>query len=215
MPGDNKRGAGFLPQSWGPCFTHTRGAQSVHRWQEDEGTLTWSPTRILLVRAPSGKDAWTRGTVVLLSTPPSGPIWLLSCLIRETTAKYWGKSFVTILQIRFFSSSSTLSSSGGRRQVKQAHIRYIYQLAKFLTCIYISRRFLKFIYYRKNKHNSAINHQALVCSGISILTMTAISTGHADMPGHWSTWQLPWDGRLITGAHWDAEETVTLLYSLI
>lgn len=141
MPGDNKRVARFLPHSGGPSFTHSKEAQSVHRWQDDEGTLTWSPTRILLVRAPSGKDAWTRGTVVLLSTPPSGPIWLLSCLIRETTAKYWGKSFVTILQIRFFSSSSTLSSSGGRRQVKQAHIRYIYQLARFLTCIYILRRF--------------------------------------------------------------------------
>lgn len=73
--------------------------------------ITWRPTRILLVKAPSGKEAWTRGTVVLLRIPPSGPIWLLSCLIRETTAKYWGKSLVIILQIRFFPNSSGLSSS--------------------------------------------------------------------------------------------------------
>lgn len=72
---------------------------------------TWRPTRILLVKAPSGKEAWTRGTVVLLRIPPSGPIWLLSCLIRETTAKYCGKSLVMILQIRFFPNSSGLSSS--------------------------------------------------------------------------------------------------------
>jgi hypothetical protein len=81
------------------------------------GISTWRPTRILLVKAPSGKEAWTRGTVVLLRIPPSGPIWLLSCLIRETTAKYWGKSFVIILQMRFVPNSSGLSSS--RRQKEQ------------------------------------------------------------------------------------------------
>lgn len=80
------------------------------------GNVTWRPTRILLVKAPSGNDAWTRGTVVLLRIPPSGPIWLLSCLIRETTAKYWGKSFVIILQIRFFPSSSGLSSSAKNKE---------------------------------------------------------------------------------------------------
>lgn len=78
---------------------------------EPRVNITWRPTRILLVKAPSGKEAWTRGTVVLLRIPPSGPIWLLSCLIRETTAKYWGKSFVIILQILFFPNSSGLSSS--------------------------------------------------------------------------------------------------------
>ncbi len=72
---------------------------------------TCSPTLIFLVSAPSGKEAWTRGTVMLDRTPPSGPIWLLSCLIRDTTAKYCGKSFVMIRQICFFSRSAVLSSS--------------------------------------------------------------------------------------------------------
>ena len=81
--------------------------------------ITWRPTRILLVKAPSGKEAWTRGTVVLLRIPPSGPIWLLSCLIRETTAKYWGKSLVIILQMRFFPNSSRLSSSEKKKWMKK------------------------------------------------------------------------------------------------
>ena len=73
--------------------------------------LTCSPTRIFLVSAPSGKEAWTNGSVRLERTPPSGPIWLLSCLIRDTTAKYCGKSLVMMRHIRFFSRSLTLSSS--------------------------------------------------------------------------------------------------------
>lgn len=107
---------------WGPCaemgLLCLNGASqaltqvfSSIRFLKTRSSLTWRPTRILFVNAPSGKAAWTRGRVVLLRMPPSGPIWLLSCLMRETTAKYWGKSLVTILQIRFFSSSSTLSSS--------------------------------------------------------------------------------------------------------
>ncbi len=36
--------------------------------------LTCSPTLIFLVRAPCGKTAWTWGTTVLLTTPPSGPM---------------------------------------------------------------------------------------------------------------------------------------------
>lgn len=75
---------------------------------------TWRPTRIRLVSAPSGKTACTCGTTVLLSTPPSGPMRLLSCLIRDTTAKYWGKSRVMMRQMRFFSSSSGVSSTEGR-----------------------------------------------------------------------------------------------------
>lgn len=73
---------------------------------------TCSPTRIRLVSAPSGNTAWTCGTSVLLSTPPSGPIRWLSCLMRDTTAKYCGKSRVMMRHIRLFSSSSGLSSSG-------------------------------------------------------------------------------------------------------
>ena len=51
------------------------------------------------------------GTVLLDSMPPSGPMWFDSCLIRDTTAKYCGKSLVTMRQMRFFSSSAGLSSS--------------------------------------------------------------------------------------------------------
>lgn len=76
---------------------------------------TWRPTRILLVSAPSGKTACTCGTTVLLSTPPSGPMRLLSCLMRDTTAKYCGKSRVMMRQMRFFSSSSGVSRTEGRR----------------------------------------------------------------------------------------------------
>lgn len=75
---------------------------------------TWRPTRILLVSAPSGKTACTWGATVLLSTPPSGPIRLLSCLMRDTTAKYCGKSRVMMRHIRFFSRSSGLSSTETR-----------------------------------------------------------------------------------------------------
>lgn len=76
-------------------------------------SITCSPTLILLVRAPSGKTACTWGTTVLLRMPPSGPIRLLSCLMRDTTAKYCGKSLVMMRQTRFLSSSSGVSSSGG------------------------------------------------------------------------------------------------------
>lgn len=73
--------------------------------------ITCSPTLILLVRAPSGNTACTCGTTVLLRIPPSGPIRLLSCLTRDTTAKYCGKSLVMIRQMRFLSSSSGVSRS--------------------------------------------------------------------------------------------------------
>lgn len=72
---------------------------------------TCNPTRIFFVRAPSGNTAWTWGTSVLLRTPPSGPIRWLSCFIRDTTAKYCGKSRVMMRHILFFSSSSGESSS--------------------------------------------------------------------------------------------------------
>lgn len=84
---------------------------------------TCSPTRIFLVRAPSGKTAWTWGTRVLLRTPPSGPIKWLSCFIRDTTAKYCGKSRVMMRHILFFSSSSGESSS-----VKTRNIQYKYSI---------------------------------------------------------------------------------------
>lgn len=86
-------------------------------------SITCSPTLILLVRAPSGKTACTWGTTVLLRTPPSGPIRLLSCLMRDTTAKYCGKSLVMIRQMRFFSSSSGVSSSGRGRQQRVTCVR--------------------------------------------------------------------------------------------
>lgn len=73
--------------------------------------LTCSPTLIFFVNAPSGKEAWTNGTLRLHRVPPSGPIWLVSCLMRDTTAKYCGKSLVMMRQILFLSSSSGLSSS--------------------------------------------------------------------------------------------------------
>lgn len=72
---------------------------------------TCSPTLIFFVRAPSGNTACTWGTRVLLRTPPSGPIKWLSCFIRDTTAKYCGKSRVMMRHILFFSSSSGESSS--------------------------------------------------------------------------------------------------------
>lgn len=78
--------------------------------------VTWSPTRILLVKAPSGNTACTWGTTVLLRTPPSGPIRWLSCFTRDTTAKYCGKSLVMMRQMRFLSSSSGGSRAAGTEQ---------------------------------------------------------------------------------------------------
>lgn len=85
---------------------------------------TCNPTRIRFVSAPSGKTAWTCGTTVLLKIPPSGPIKLLSCLTRETTAKYCGKSRVIIRQIRFLSSSSGESSADHTGQCYTISVRY-------------------------------------------------------------------------------------------
>lgn len=88
-----------------------------------ESSCTCRPTRIFLVSAPCGNDAWTMGTVLLDSKPPSGPMWLDSCLIRDTTAKYWGKSLVTMRQMRFFSNSAGLSSSvRGKYHTKRCDI---------------------------------------------------------------------------------------------
>lgn len=78
--------------------------------------LTCNPTLIFLVSAPSGKEAWTNGTLRLHRVPPSGPIWCVSCLIRDTTAKYCGKSLVIMRQILFLSSSLGLSSSTGNEK---------------------------------------------------------------------------------------------------
>ena len=73
--------------------------------------FTWRPTLIFLVRAPCGKTAWTCGTTVLLTTPPSGPMAWTSCRILETIAKYCGKSVVRIRVILFvFRSSNWLIS---------------------------------------------------------------------------------------------------------
>lgn len=68
--------------------------------------LTWRPTLIRLVRAPCGKTAWTWGTTVEDTIPPSGPTAWTSWRIRETRAKYWGKSVVSILVIRLVFRSS-------------------------------------------------------------------------------------------------------------
>lgn len=62
--------------------------------------FTCNPTLIFFVSAPSGKTACTCGTTVLDTIPPSGPIAWTSCLTLDTTAKYCGKSCVTILVIR-------------------------------------------------------------------------------------------------------------------
>lgn len=88
---------------------------------DHKNKLTCSPTLILFVRAPSGNTACTWGTTVLLKMPPSGPIRLLSCLMRDTTAKYWGKSLVTMRQIRFLCSSSGVSSSAEVGHKKPHH----------------------------------------------------------------------------------------------
>lgn len=89
----------------------TQWQQNREHIKANHTLFTCSPTLILLVSAPSGKTAWTCGTTVLLRMPPSGPIRLLSCLMRDTTAKYCGKSLVMIRQMRFLSSSSGVSSS--------------------------------------------------------------------------------------------------------
>lgn len=89
----------------------TQWQQNREHVKANHTLFTCSPTLILLVSAPSGKTAWTCGTTVLLRMPPSGPIRLLSCLMRDTTAKYCGKSLVMIRQMRFLSSSSGVSSS--------------------------------------------------------------------------------------------------------
>lgn len=73
--------------------------------------LTCSPSLTLLVTAVSGKMASTWGTSLLVSRPPSGPISSLSCWMRETTAKYSGKSVEMMRRILFFSNSSWLSRS--------------------------------------------------------------------------------------------------------
>lgn len=68
--------------------------------------FTCRPTLIFFVRAPCGKTACTCGTTVLETMPPSGPMACTSCRMRDTTAKYCGKSYVTKRQIRPPSSSS-------------------------------------------------------------------------------------------------------------
>lgn len=62
--------------------------------------FTCKPTLIFLVRAPCGNTACTCGTTVLDTIPPSGPMACTSWRIRDTTAKYCGKSYVTKRQIR-------------------------------------------------------------------------------------------------------------------
>ena len=68
--------------------------------------FTWRPTFIFLVRAPWGKTAWTWGTTVLFTTPPSGPMAWTSCRILDTMAKYCGKSVVRIRVILLVLRSS-------------------------------------------------------------------------------------------------------------
>lgn len=103
------------------CMTKL-SASSLHlteRWFEaiHVSQLTCSPTLIFFVNAPSGKEAWTNGTLRLCRVPPSGPIWLVSCLMRDTTAKYCGKSLVMMRQILFLSNSSGLSSSREKKNI--------------------------------------------------------------------------------------------------
>lgn len=97
------------------CLPYEHATNSC---QAEKCTIrTCSPTLIFLVRAPSGNTAWTWGTRVLLRTPPSGPMKWLSCFIRDTTAKYCGKSRVMMRHILFFSSSSGESSSAKIRNI--------------------------------------------------------------------------------------------------
>lgn len=74
--------------------------------------FTCKPTFIFFVSAPCGNTAWTWGTTELETIPPSGPIACTSCRIRETTAKYWGKSCVNIRVIRPDDISSNWLKSG-------------------------------------------------------------------------------------------------------
>uniref|UniRef100_A0A182V3T4 Uncharacterized protein n=1 Tax=Anopheles merus TaxID=30066 RepID=A0A182V3T4_ANOME len=73
--------------------------------------FTCSPTLIFFVSAPCGKTACTCGTTVLDTMPPSGPIACTSWRMREITAKYCGKSYVTKRQMRPPPSSSSWASS--------------------------------------------------------------------------------------------------------
>lgn len=73
--------------------------------------FTCRPTLIFLVRAPCGNTACTCGTTVLETIPPSGPMACTSWRMRETTAKYCGKSYVTKRQIRLPASSSVWLAS--------------------------------------------------------------------------------------------------------
>lgn len=85
--------------------------------------FTWSPTLIFFVSAPSGKTACTCGTTVLDTIPPSGPIACTSCRILDTTAKYCGKSCVTILVIRPDDMSSNWFKSE-KKAITLLHWRY-------------------------------------------------------------------------------------------
>ena len=68
--------------------------------------FTCRPTLIFFVSAPSGKIACTWGTTVLDTIPPSGPMACTSCRILDTTAKYCGKSWVTMRVMRPEETSS-------------------------------------------------------------------------------------------------------------
>lgn len=92
------------------------------RASESAELFTWSPTRIFFVSAPSGNIAWTWGTTVELTIPPSGPTPCTSWRILVTMAKYWGKSVVRIRVIRLvFRSSKALSSERMLKNILQWH----------------------------------------------------------------------------------------------
>ena len=88
--------------------------------------FTWRPTLIFLVRAPWGKTAWTCGTTVLLTTPPSGPMAWTSCRILDTIAKYCGKSVVRIRVILLVLRSSNWLIS------KKKRFRYMIDLINWI-----------------------------------------------------------------------------------
>lgn len=75
------------------------------------------------------------GMLLQDSTPPSGPMWLDSCLILDTTAKYCGKSLVMMRQMRFFSNSSGLSSSVLKK--KHFHVCHLmtYSVTNVTYCL--------------------------------------------------------------------------------
>lgn len=75
-------------------------SQKERHWKKNRDVLTCRPTLIFLVSAPCGKTACTCGTTVLDTIPPSGPMAWTSWRMRDTTAKYCGKSYVTKRQIR-------------------------------------------------------------------------------------------------------------------